>query len=916
MNQLSDFFLKLFDSSDWPPRWHCGRWTDFHGWLYIISDLMIWSAYFAIPVVILKYISRKSDARFVRVYFLFAAFILACGSTHFLDAIAFWLPIYRFNALVRLITGVLSWTTVFYIIKLLPAAFALKSSQELEHEIEQRQKAEGQIRQLNAELEKRVEERTEELKKRIREISHYRYALDESSIVAITDQKGIIKHANDNFCKISKYSREELIGQDHRIINSGYHPDEFIRNLWVTIANGKIWKGELKNKAKDGSIYWVDTTIVPFLNEDGKPYEYVAIRSDITSRKQVEENLEKTLKEISDYKYALDESSIIAITDQKGIIKHANDNFCKISKYSREELIGQDHRIINSGHHSKEFIRNLWVTIANGQIWRGELKNKAKDGTIYWVDTTIIPFLNNDGKPYQYVAIRSDITSRKLVEENLVKSLKEISDYKYALDESSIIAITDQKGIIKHANDNFCKISKYSREELIGQDHRIINSGHHSKEFIRNLWVTIANGKIWRGELKNKAKDGTIYWVDTTIIPFLNEDGKPYQYVAIRSDITSRKLVEENLVKSLKEISDYKYALDESSIIAITDQKGIIKHANDNFCKISKYSREELIGQDHRIINSGHHSKEFIRNLWVTIANGKIWRGELKNKAKDGTIYWVDTTIIPFLNEDGKPYQYVAIRSDITSRKQGEEEIKNLNEELEKRVKERTADLESFSYSVSHDLRAPLRAVNGYARILEEDYNGLFDNEGKRLLGEVQHNAKKMGVLIDDLLSFSRLGRKEIKKSAINMNELTKTALAEINQTGVYHAEIKFNKLHPVMADYALMVHVMTNLLSNAIKYSSKQEKPVVEINSKKENGELIYAVRDNGVGFEMQYAHKLFGVFQRLHSAEEFQGTGVGLAIVERIIHKHNGKIWAEGKVGKGATFYFSLPDIKENES
>ena len=148
------------------------------------------------------------------------------------------------------------------------------------------------------------------------------------------------------------------------------------------------------------------------------------------------------------------------------------------------------------------------------------------------------------------------------------------------------------------------------------------------------------------------------------------------------------------------------------------------------------------------------------------------------------------------------------------------------------------------------------------------------------------------------------------------MNELIKTALAEIHQTGVYRAEIKFNKLHPVMADYALMEHVMTNLLSNAIKYSSKQEKPVVEINSKKENGELIYAVRDNGVGFEMQYAHKLFGVFQRLHSAEEFQGTGVGLAIVERIIHKHNGKIWAEGKVGKGATFYFSLPDIKENES
>src|ERR1700752_4576940 len=499
----------------------------------------------------------------------------------------------------------------------------------------------------------------ESLKKSLKDLSDYKYALDESSIVAITDQKGIIQHANDNFCKISKYSQEELIGQDHRIINSGHHPKEFIKNLWVTIANGKIWKGELKNKAKDGTIYWVDTTIVPFLNESGKPYQYVAIRADITERKIAEENLEKSLKEISDYKYALEESSIVAITDQKGIIKYANDNFCKISKYDREELIGQDHRIINSGYHPKEFIRNIWTTIANGKIWKGELKNKAKDGTVYWVDTTIVPFLNEDGKPYQYVAIRADITERKLAEENLRTSLKEIADYKYALDESSIVAITDQKGIIRHANQNFCTISKYSAEELIGQDHRIINSGYHSKEFIRELWVTIANGKIWRGELKNKAKDGTYYWVSTTIIPFLNEQGKPYQYVAIRADITERKKVEENLEKSLREVSDYKYALDESSIVAITDQKGIIQYANDNFCRISKYSREELIGQDHRIINSGYHPKEFIKNLWVTIANGKIWKGELKNKAKDGTIYWVDTTIVPFLNEEEKPYQYI-----------------------------------------------------------------------------------------------------------------------------------------------------------------------------------------------------------------------------------------------------------------
>jgi PAS domain S-box-containing protein len=492
----------------------------------------------------------------------------------------------------------------------------------------------------------------------------------------------------------------------------------------------------------------------------------------------------------------------------------------------------------------------------------------------------------------------------------LQKSIKEAADYKYALEESFIVAMTDQKGIINYANDNFCKISKYSREELIGQDHRIINSGYHSKEFIRNLWVTIAHGKIWRGELKNKAKDGTFYWVDTTIVPFLDSKGKPYQYVASRADITARKETEEHLEKSLKEISDYKYALDESSIVAITDQKGIIKYVNSNFCKISKYSADELIGQDHRIINSEYHSKEFIRNLWVTIANGKIWRGELKNKAKDGSFYWVDTTIVPFLDDLGKPYQYVAIRADITGRKLAESENRKLNEELEERVKQRTEEMEAFSYSISHDLRAPLRAVNGYAKMLEEDYNQLFDDEGRRLLAVVQENAKKMGLLIDDLLAFSRLGKKEIVKSVVNMTELAKNALDELKTSLDVKAEVFIDELHPGFADSTLMQQVWMNLLSNAIKYSFNAISPITMVNSEKVNNEVIYSVADNGVGFDMKYAHKLFGVFQRLHDQEDFEGTGVGLALVHKIITKHGGKIWANAKVGKGATFFFSLPD------
>jgi light-regulated signal transduction histidine kinase (bacteriophytochrome) len=273
------------------------------------------------------------------------------------------------------------------------------------------------------------------------------------------------------------------------------------------------------------------------------------------------------------------------------------------------------------------------------------------------------------------------------------------------------------------------------------------------------------------------------------------------------------------------------------------------------------------------------------------------------------------------LNDNGKPYQYIAIRADITERMLAQENLRLLNETLEKQVDERTAQLEvankemeSFSYSVSHDLRSPLRAITGYSSMIEEDYANILDAEGIRLLIEVKNNAQKMGLLIDSLLAFSRLGKKEVRKTNVDMNIVVETVLKDINAGLNHKAQAKLDPLLPAYADYTLMQHVFSNLLSNAIKYSAKKEAPVINISSKQEGDETIYSVTDNGAGFEMDYAHKLFGVFQRLHSSDEFEGNGVGLAIVSRIINKHGGRIWAVGEVGKGATFSFSLPLIKEN--
>jgi len=218
-------------------------------------------------------------------------------------------------------------------------------------------------------------------------------------------------------------------------------------------------------------------------------------------------------------------------------------------------------------------------------------------------------------------------------------------------------------------------------------------------------------------------------------------------------------------------------------------------------------------------------------------------------------------------------------------------------------------DLEAFSFSVSHDLRTPLRAIHGYANILQEDYVTSLDKEGIRLLNEVQLNAKKMGSLIDDLLTFSRMGRKPIITTQVNMSGLCITAFDEVNITKQKKVELIIHELSDAMADYTLIKQVMINLLSNAIKYSSKTEFPKIEISCITREEDLVFSVADNGVGFEMKYVNKLFNVFQRLHSADEFEGTGVGLATVYRIITKHGGKVWAEARLNEGATFYFSLP-------
>jgi PAS domain S-box-containing protein len=355
-----------------------------------------------------------------------------------------------------------------------------------------------------------------------------------------------------------------------------------------------------------------------------------------------------------------------------------------------------------------------------------------------------------------------------------------------------------------------------------------------------------------------------------------------------------------------KELSLVRHALDKSAIVAVTDRAGKIIHVNDKFCEISKYPREELLGQNHRIINSGYHDKDFFVEMWKTISSGKIWEGEVRNRAKDGSYYWVNTTIVPFADESGHPFQYVAIRYEITQRKQAEEQLRIYAERLEASNRE----LQDFASVAAHDLQEPLRKIQAFGDRLKTRFSANLPDEAKDYLERMLVSAGRMRRLIDDLLTYSRVTTQAKPFEPTDLNEVLSDVLSDlelrIEQAG---AQIEKGPLPMIDADAVQMRQVLQNLIANALKFHRPGVAPKVAVSAKAEGRSLVISIADNGIGFEEKYLDRIFTIFQRLHGKHQYEGTGVGLAVCRRIAERHGGTITAKSTPGEGTVFLVRLP-------
>jgi PAS domain S-box-containing protein len=636
---------------------------------------------------------------------------------------------------------------------------------------------------------------------------------------------------------------------------------------------------------------------------------------DVTERLQAEEVLHRErifLKKVLD-----SAPGFICIKDKESRFRLANKALADAFNTTVDNLLGKNDDDINPQKDEVHQFHqdDLEVLTTKKEKYILEEKNTFANGEIHWLTTIRVPLIEEDGECNQLLSISTDITSRKRAEEALAQErnlLRTLIDH--MPDAVYVKDINGRKTLANRAD--LYNMGIRTEAESIGKTDFDVYPPALAAKFSADDQIVMQTDQslIDREEVISQ-RDGHQRWLSTSKIPLKDASGKIAGLVGIGHDITERKEAEE----ALRQANETLRATLETAPVAIFDMdlRGrVMSLWNSAAESMWGWRREEVLGQFPPFVPE-ENTEEYQQFLeWMQ--SGKAWNGiDARHQRKDGTQIDYSIYTAPLYDTANHVFGNIVVLVDITERKQAEEQIRQLNATLEQRVIERTAqleaankELEAFSYSVSHDLRAPLRSMDGFSQALLEDYGDNLDDQATKYLSRIRVACHRMSEIIDDLLKLSRVTRSEMRRESVSLSEMARTISAELQAT---QPERKMEWIITpglsVNADPNLLHIMLSNLLGNAWKFTSKHPTAKVDVGVIKKDGKLVYYIRDDGAGFDIAFADKLFGAFQRLHAAHEFEGTGIGLATVQRIIHRHGGRVWAESVVEQGTTIYFTLP-------
>jgi len=878
---MTESLGRLFASDVFLPHGHCYLWIPELVWLHVISDALIALAYYVLPVLLVYFVRKRRDLPFTWMFLMFGTFIVACGSTHVMGVWNLWLPAYWLSGGVKAATAMVSLATAVLLIPLVPRALALPSPAELaavnralQTQILERQRAEADLRRAHDELERRVEQRTaalEQANAALAEEIADRQAAAEALERAVAEA---LRHA----AQLRGLSEAALA------IHAALSLDE----VWRVVTDrgraiiGAHWAVVSLTVSPD----WAQTITAISVSET-----YIPLRTD------------------ADYP---DESALYALV--------CRDN--RPLRLSHEEL--QAHPAWQGFGWAKDTSLPLRGWLAAPLIGRDgrnlgliQLSHKA-EGEFSDNDEAIIVQLAH------MASIAFENTRLYTVAQQTEVELQRQLQFTGAITDSlgeGVYAV-DREGRLTFLNPAAEVFLGWTEQELIGQHiHDLMHfqdadGSPLSRSACRLLSVIQGQERLKRGEDVFTRRDGSTFPVVYASSSIMM-GGEVLGAVVAFHDSTAQKQAEEALrdseqrYRSLFENNPLPMWVYDRQSLAFVD-------VNDAAIKHYGYTRAQFLSMTIKDIRPPDTISALLDNLShlrEDFDEADVWR----HRKKDGTVIDVEVTSHA-IEYAARPARLV-LANDVTQRLQAEAEIRRLNEELEQRVMERTAqleaanrELETFSYSVSHDLRAPLRSIDGFSQALLEDCSDCLDAQGQDFLQRIRAATQRMSRLIDALLGLSHVTRAEIQRQPINLSVMAVIVVTELQRQDPERlVEVVIAPGLRARGDARLVRVMLENVLGNAWKFTAEKPQARIEfgLQTTAERSPVFF-VRDNGAGFDMTYADKLFGAFQRLHRTSEFPGTGIGLATVQRIIHRHGGRVWAEGEVGRGATFYFTLEGIR----